>query len=190
MKYRESGMPDEEMWSGFFNPQETLSLLGVNEQIDSFLDIGCGYGTFLLPAAHLVKHAIGIEIDVAMIEHCKKEIDKRKIGNVELFVGDITQEKTTKQVKLCNKKIEDVSLFNILHGEEPLQLLSSVHELLAVGGILGIIHWNNADTPRGPSLSIRPTPEQVIEWATTIHFSLVKQIDLPPYRYGVVFKKS
>ncbi|MEA4826376.1 MAG: hypothetical protein VB130_07050, partial [Clostridium sp.] len=54
MKYRESGMPSEELWQSFFNPVDTLKQMGVEKNIRTLIDIGCGYGTFLIPAAKLV----------------------------------------------------------------------------------------------------------------------------------------
>ncbi len=54
MKYRESGLPIEELWNTFFNPSEVFKLMEINAQIRSLVDIGCGFGTFLLPASRLV----------------------------------------------------------------------------------------------------------------------------------------
>jgi SAM-dependent methyltransferase len=68
MKYRESGMPDEEMWNSFFDPEVILDLLDVTVGINGFLDIGCGYGTFLLAASKRVNKAVGIDIDEQMID--------------------------------------------------------------------------------------------------------------------------
>ena len=42
MKFRESGMPNEQMWDTFFNPELTLYQLGINENIETIMDIGCG----------------------------------------------------------------------------------------------------------------------------------------------------
>jgi len=41
-----------------------LKKLGVDKQIKTLVDIGCGYGTFLIPAASLISgKVIGIDID-------------------------------------------------------------------------------------------------------------------------------
>lgn len=53
-----------------------------------------------------------------------------------------------------------------------------------------MIHWNHGRTPRGPSLNIRPKPEQVMEWAAQVGLELDGGvIDLPPWHYGLKFKK-
>ena len=43
-KTRESGMPDEPMWSGFFSPEQTLVRLGLTGSCRDVVDFGCGYG--------------------------------------------------------------------------------------------------------------------------------------------------
>lgn len=75
MKYRESGMPIEELWQSFFNPVDILKQMGVDKNIRILIDIGCGYGTFLLPATELVSgNVIGIDVDEKMIQVCGNKI--------------------------------------------------------------------------------------------------------------------
>ncbi|MFZ4156519.1 class I SAM-dependent methyltransferase [Streptomyces pseudogriseolus] len=55
------------------------------------LDVGCGLGATLLPAARLVGpqgSALGIDIAEAMIEQAGREVERQGIGNVELRVMD------------------------------------------------------------------------------------------------------
>jgi hypothetical protein len=85
-----------------------------------------------------------------------------------------------------------VMMFNILHCEQPLLLLSEAKRILVEGGLLGIMHWNyDPTTPRGPSMDIRPRPEQCLEWATQAGFALhgPARVDVPPYHYGFVGRK-
>lgn len=190
MKYRESGMPSEQLWDTFFNSIEILEQMGVNKEIRTLIDIGCGYGTFLIPSASLVANkVIGIDIDEEMINACCKKIKENEISNTELIIGDICTEKTLETVKLYGNEIDYVCLFNILHCEQPIVLLKTVYNILSPHGQIGVIHWNSEDTPRGPSMSIRPKPELLIDWATTVGFTLQNQLDLPPYHYGLLFKK-
>jgi hypothetical protein len=44
---------------------------------------------------------------------------------------------------------------------QPEGLLREAYRILSHGGRLGIMHWNyDPATPRGPSMDIRPGPEQ------------------------------
>ena len=45
-------------------------------------------------------------------------------------------------------------------------------------------------TPRGPSMGIRPRPEQCREWTRQAGFELIQpHVDLPPYHYGIAGRK-
>jgi ubiquinone/menaquinone biosynthesis C-methylase UbiE len=58
-----------------------------------------------------------------------------------------------------------VMLFNLLHCEQPLDLLAEARRTLQPGGRVGVVHWrSDIPTPRGPDLSIRPSPEQCAAW--------------------------
>ena len=66
MKYRESGMPSEQMWDTFFNPNEVLNKMGIDKQIRTLIDVGCGYGTFLLPIAERISTKV-IGLDMGLV---------------------------------------------------------------------------------------------------------------------------
>lgn len=190
MKYRESGMPTEELWQSFFNPVDILKQMGVDKNIRTLIDIGCGYGTFLLPATEIIsRNVIGIDIDENMIDICKNKIQGTDITNVHLINGDISTEDTIEELKNYKDEIDYITLFNILHCEKPLDLLKSIYNILNKNGKIGVIHWKNEETPRGPSMEIRPKPETIIEWALEVGFILQNQIDIPPYHFGLVFIK-
>ncbi|MDP2788801.1 MAG: class I SAM-dependent methyltransferase [bacterium] len=191
MKYRESGMPSEEMWDTFFNPAEILDKMCIDKQIRTLIDVGCGYGTFLFPIAELVsKKVVGIDIDDEMIEACRNRIKECNRTKIELVHGDISTEDTIKVLEKHKGEIDYITLFNILHCEEPLSLLKNAYNILNIYGRVGITHWKYEKTPRGPSMEIRPKPEVIINWAVKIGFILESQVELPPYHYGLVFIKK
>ncbi len=190
MKYRESGMPLEQMWDAFFNPIEILNKMDINNQIKTIIDVGCGYGTFLFPIAELVStKVIGIDIDNEMIKICRNKIKEQNDLKIKLIHGDISNEDTQKELEKYYGEIDYVTLFNILHCEEPIKLLKKVYDTLNKESKVGVIHWKYEETPRGPSMEIRPKPEMIIEWASKAGFVLKKQIELPPYHFGLVFMK-
>jgi SAM-dependent methyltransferase len=79
-------------------------------------------------------------------------------------------------------------LFNILHCEEPVRLLAEAARAVRPGGAVLVIHWRyDPATPRGPSMEIRPRPEQIVGWARETGLLKVKGpvIDLPPWHYGL-----
>jgi hypothetical protein len=60
---------------------------------------------------------------------------------------------------------------------------------MIIEAILKEVYGGN-NTPRGPSMEIRPTPETIIGWATKTGLSLEKYVELPPYHFGLVFIKK
>ncbi|OGO78982.1 MAG: methyltransferase type 12 [Clostridiales bacterium GWB2_37_7] len=191
MKYRESGMPSEQLWDTFFDPLNTLKQMEVDQNIRTLIDIGCGYSTFLIPAAQLISGtAIGIDIDNEMIDISKKKVQENKITNIELLHGEISYPDIISVIERYKEEIDYITLFNILHCEEPIDLLKKVHDLLADNGTIGVIHWKREETPRGPSIEIRPKPEMIIDWASKAGFDLKKQVELPPYHFGLIFTKK
>jgi ubiquinone/menaquinone biosynthesis C-methylase UbiE len=189
VKTRESGMPDEEMWRTFFSPSETLLAFGLSANMSEVAEFGCGYGTFTIPAAQIIKgtvHAFDIEAD--MISSTRAKAQQYNLSNVRLSQRDFVSGGTG----LPDNSVDYVMLFNILHAEAPDILLAEAFRILRGGGKLGIMHWNyDPTTPRGPSMDIRPKPQQCVEWAANAGFVILQpSIDLPPYHYGIIAKKG
>ena len=188
MKGRESGMPSQEMWEGFFEPAKILKILGLDESIKDAAEFGCGYGTFTIPAAKIIKGTVyGFDIDPEMIAITKEQAKKEKLQNIKTILRDFVAEGTG----LKKQTIDYVMIFNLLHIEHPEILLQEAWRILRQEGKLGIIHWNyDASTPRGPSMDIRPKPEQCMAWASAAGFYKPERYDLKPYHYGIVMRKG
>ncbi len=188
MKIRESGMPERDMWGKFFNPEKILTTLGLNNQINDVAEFGCGYGTFTIPAAKVIKGKIyALDIELEMIRITNEEAKKNGLDNAQTILRDFIAEGSG----LSDESVDYVMLFNILHLEKPMILINEAKRILRDGGKLGIIHWNyDPKTPRGPSMDIRPKPEQCVKWAEGTGFSNPLQYDLKPYHYGIVLTKG
>jgi SAM-dependent methyltransferase len=189
MKTRESGMPEEEMWREFFDPEAILQSLMLTPSCRDVVEFGCGYGTFTIPAARIVcgiVHALDIEPD--MVAATQSMAEAEGLRNVRAYVRDFVADGTG----LPAASMDYAMLFNILHAEQPERLLQEARRILVPHGFLGIIHWNyDPATPRGPSMDIRPRPEQCRDWAVKEGFRSVDPgvIELPPYHYGMVLER-
>ncbi len=188
MKIRESGMPEREMWERFFDPVKILTTLGINSQTGDVAEFGCGYGTFTIPVAKLIKGKIyAMDIEPDMIRITNEEAQKNGLNNVQAVLRDFMVESSG----LSDESVDYVMLFNILHLEKPMILINEAKRILRGGGKLGIIHWNyDPATPRGPSMDIRPKPEDCIKWAESVGFVGAVQYELKPYHYGIVLTKK
>ena len=73
-------------------------------------------------------------------------------------------------------------VYSLLHLEEPVTLLQEAWRVLQPGGRLSVMHWRrDIPTPRGPSLDIRPSPEQCKEWIVAAGFVHIKDVDVADY---------
>ncbi|MBU1011347.1 MAG: class I SAM-dependent methyltransferase [Bacteroidetes bacterium] len=189
MKVRESGMPDEPVWSSFFEPEMVLKAMLVDEHIDDLCEIGCGYGTFTLPAARIIGGELfGFDIEAAMVAVVNQKLLAGRISNVRLAVRDVLKLTTG----LESASIDYVMLFNLLHHDKPEELFGEAFRVLKQHGRLGILHWrSDIATPRGPDLSIRPSPERILQLFDNNQFAVEKPtFFIGKYHYGMVLQKQ
>lgn len=176
MRVRDSGMPEEEYWESLFDVSLTLARFAIHQYRD-VVEFGCGYGTFSIPVAQAISGTLTtFDIDAAMVARTRERGGDLPIVCLQRDVLESGFGVTA----------DAVLLFNILHCEEPIALLS--HAARAASDIL-VTHWRHSDTPRGPDLSIRPRPGQVIAWGAELGLEAGEVLDLPPWHYGVRLRK-
>lgn len=188
MKGRDSGMPEEACWSSFFDAEGAVDrLFGKNGVRGNVVEFGCGYGTFTIPAARRTTGMLSaLDIEPAMVKRLRSKAEESHLINIRAqlrdFVADGTGLETASQ--------SHAMIFNLLHLEHPVALLQEAHRILHAGGVLSVIHWrSDIPTPRGPSLEIRPTPEQCRAWMSAAGFGSITDVGLQgfcPFHYGLV----
>lgn len=169
-------MPDEAYWETLFDVPLILSQLGV-ERFRDVAELGCGYGTFTIPAAMLISGTLyTFDVDPVMVA-------RTRARGVGLPIVSSQRDVITDGFGV---RVDAVLLFNILHHQQPNELLRQAASALRPTGEVLVIHWRYGETPRGPSLDIRPKPEQIIAWADEAGLApRGNVIDLPPWHYGI-----
>ena len=191
MKGRESGMPDETYWETFFAADAAIARLFDSTDLrGDCIEFGCGYGTFTLPAARCTTGIVtALDIEPAMVEGVRRKAATFKLPNIRAEVRDFVGH---------GAGVEDRSqahamIFNLLHLEQPVALLCEARRTLQNGGVLSVIHWrSDIPTPRGPTLDIRPTPEQCRTWLAEAGFRAIEAVDLQsscPFHFGLLAKR-
>lgn len=191
MKGRESGMPEAAYWASFFQAAEMLAQLVPSNPSGPIVEFGSGYGTFTLAAARLSRGPIiGFDIEPDLVQMVRNQARQAGLDNVQVDERDFVEQGTG----LPDGFAVHVMLYNILHIEDPCTLLREAWRILRPGGFVSVIHWRrDIETPRGPSMAIRPTPEQCRAWAESAGFSEYTRIDLgmaAPWHFGQRYTKS
>lgn len=185
-------MPDEAFWENFFDADRLVDLLVVDGAGQGDVaEFGSGYGTFTIPAARRISGKVyGFDIEQELIALIEGKCKRLGIGNVRLETRDFVEQGTG----LPAGSIVHVMIYNLLHIENPVGLLTEAFRILEPGGIASVIHWRcDIPTPRGPSPDIRPKPEQCIQWGIQAGFQHKETMDISeaaPYHYGLWFYKA
>jgi len=188
MKGRESEMPEEELWSSFFDAECVIrKLFGEEGCRGDVVEFGCGYGTFTFPAAGCSAGTVyAFDIEPDLIEQLRTKAEQQAVSNIVAEVRDFVVNGTG----LRSGSQSHAMIYNLLHIENPCGLIREAHRVLRPNGRLSVIHWrSDIPTPRGPSMEIRPTPEQCKAWIEASGFRDVRVIDLQEccrFHYGIV----
>lgn len=189
MKLRESGMPEDAYWETLFDVPLILDRLEISGSLGNVVELGCGYGTFTLPVARRISGIIEtVDIDPAMVERTRQRAAAAGLRNVCCHLRDVMVYGFGGEPESRDACL----LFNILHCEQPVRLLTEAGRAVRPGGWVFVIHWRyDPTTPRGPSMEIRPRPEQIFDWArqTELLESVGTILDLPPWHYGLRLRR-
>lgn len=188
-KVRESGMPPARMWESFFDPAGILDAFGCRALRGDAVEFGCGYGTFTVElAARISGTVLALDVDPSMVVATAARAEQAHASNIVVEQRDFMSVGSGRQAgsAAC------VLLFNILHMEDPVALLREAHRVAHEGGIILIIHWRgDIDTPRGPPMDIRPTPEQCHAWAEQagLRFQGMRELPKPHWHWGLILER-
>ena len=191
MKGRDSGMPEEAYWASFFDAEKAMTaLLGVDGVRGDVVEFGCGYGTFTFPAARRTSGVVNaLDIEPAMVAAVRRKADEQRLTNLRPKLRDFVAEGTG----LGDAGQTHAMIYNLLHLEDPLGLLVEARRILTPGGALSVIHWrSDIETPRGPSLDIRPRPEHCADWMRQVGFLSIELVDLDgccPFHFGLIGRR-
>ncbi len=184
-------MPDEAYWDSFFDAEALTKVLHCYpEDKRDVAEFGCGYGTFTLPVAkNITGHIYAFDIESEMIERLTEKHQQASLVNIIAQQRDIGTEGSG----LENNSVAHVMIYNLLHIEQSVDFLKEALRILQPGGTLSVIHWNfDPNTPRGPSMEIRPKPKNIMQMAQTVGFKHMDSPDISacaPYHYGLIFIK-
>jgi ubiquinone/menaquinone biosynthesis C-methylase UbiE len=189
MKVIDSGMPDEAYWNSLFDIPTIVNWLNIRRMEDPVVEIGCGYGTFTVPVAkETTGQVYAFDIDSDMVETANGNAQQLGLRNIQFSLRDVLEKGTG----LESNSVGMVLLFNILHFNERRTMLEETSRILKRSGVAAIIHWRkDIETPRGPSIQLRPDEETILTsiGGLDLHFNGNSRV-LEPYHWGIQLIKG
>lgn len=151
----------------------TIILKALNVlQGQNILDAGCGNGYMAKEFSRLVTDSgtiYAMDIYEESIEQLKKETEAT---NITASLGDIT-----KKTQIEDSSIDLIYLSTVFHGFTDSQkegFLREVKRILKPGGILAVVEINKSNTPFGPPMDIRYSPQELSESIGLNKLSFIK----------------
>lgn len=150
------GWRDEEGRRKWQNPEKLLRGFGLKEG-DTFIDVGCGQGFFLLPAIEVTGSSgtvIGVDASEENIGFLRGRL------SAEGLKASLTVSKAEEWIA-CDACADMIFFGTVLHDfNDPLKVLQNSAQMLKPAGRLINLDWKKEPTEMGPPLDIRFTIEK------------------------------
>lgn len=149
----------------------------------TILDAGCGSGYMSKEFSKILNNTgtvFALDPDKAAIEMLKKET---KGTNIEPIIGDIT-----KETKIEDSSVDLIYLSTVFHGFSEGEIdgfQKEVKRLLKPNAVLAIVEFKKVETPFGPPLEIRYSPEELKK---TITLTPKFFVEVGEYFYVMAFE--
>ena len=186
-------MPTAGWWEALWpDPAGVLAAVGLRSGMD-VIDLCSGDGWFTLQIAKVAWHVTAIDIDPNLLEVAKHRLTENSANNCKFITGDAYD-----IAKLAGPA-DFVFMANAFHGvPDGSRLANAVGAALKQDGQFAIVNWHKRPReetpvlgePRGPNTELRMSPNETISSVDGHGLKFAKVVEVPPYHYGVVFKRS
>ncbi len=169
----------------WYHPNLNLESIGLHAGM-VFMDIGCGYGFFTIPAAQIVGEqgkVYAVDVNASSIDRLKREATEKGLKNVTAKVG------AGEETVFCDTCADMVFYSIVLHDfRDPAKVLQNARQMLKPTGTLVNLDWKKKPMPIGPPMSIRFSEEQAANLIVEAGFSIDSVKDLGSDFYIVTAK--
>jgi ubiquinone/menaquinone biosynthesis C-methylase UbiE len=169
----------------WYHPKLNLESIGLRAGM-VFMDIGCGYGFFTIPAAQIVGEqgkVYAVDVSASAIDTLKHEAAEKDLKNVTAKVG------AAEETVFCEACADIVFYSIVLHDfRDPVKVLHNAKQMLKTTGTLVNLDWKKKPLPIGPPMRIRFSEEQAATLITQAGFKIESVKDAGSNFYMVTAK--
>ena len=175
----------EEAIPKWHHPKISLENLGLREGM-TFIDVGCGYGFFTIPAAQIVGElgkVYAVDIDALSIDQLRRDAVEKSLKNIHVEVAE------AEETVFCRECADIVFYNSVLHDfRDPKKVLRNAKAMLKPTGKMVNVDWKKKSTAFGPPLQIRFSEEQAVNIIKQAGFTIASVKDLESDFYIVTAK--
>jgi SAM-dependent methyltransferase len=186
-------MPTAGWWEALWpDPAGVLSAVGLRPGMD-VIDLCSGDGWFTLQMAKVARQVSAIDIDPKLLGVARHRLLESGIANCRFIAGDAYD------IAKLTAPADFVFMANAFHGVPVhARLAQAVKNAMKADGSFAIVNWHKIPReetpilgePRGPKTELRISPEETIKSVEGCGLKFIKVVEVPPYHYGVVFRRS
>jgi len=169
------------------DPDRMLAALDIKKG-SVVADIGAGVGYHVWRIAEIVGptgKVIGEDIQEGMVRLLKKNIDDRKLRNVEVILG------TPADPKLPKNAIDLVLMVDVYHEfTEPVMMMRRIQEALKPDGRVVLVEFRKED----PNVPIQPlhkmSVQEVRSELESVGFKFQRSLEFLPWQHIIIFSSG
>jgi ubiquinone/menaquinone biosynthesis C-methylase UbiE len=169
------------------NPAKLMEILKIKEG-DVVADIGAGSGYYTFRLAEKVGpkgKVLAEEIQKEMLDIIRERMDKKKVKNIDLVLGTITDP------KLPENGVDLILLVDVYHEfDHPYEMTTAMVKGLKPGGRLVFVEFRLEDPDVPIKLVHKMTTKQVVKEMEQFALKYVKTIDSLPWQHVIIFEKK
>ena len=151
-------------------------------------DIGAGVGYHVWRLAEMVGptgKVIGEDIQPGMIDLMKKNIETRKLQNVEIVLG------TPSDPKLPPAAIDLVLMVDVYHEfSDPVAMMRQIQRALKLGGRVALVEFRKEDPDVPIQLLHKMSVQDVRSELEPLGFKFQQSLEFLPWQHIVIFSNN
>ena len=173
--------PGRDAWQ---KPHEVIQALALKPDAVA-ADIGSGTGYFTIRIAHMVPKGkvYGVDTEPDMVKYLTQRAKSMGLTNV------IAVQAAPDDPRLSEKMDLILIVDTFHHFEDRARYFTKLHDALKPNGRIAIIDFR-MDSPDGPPISARSTPEQIKAELKASSYTFVQEHNFLPKQYFLIFEQT